>query len=94
MIIITNATGEKIYIEPAELTHFPPPPCLQPENILCVRKNSNKIKIIDFGLAQVMKKGLKVSCGTPEFLAPEVVSYDEVSYTTDMWAVGVICYVL
>ncbi|XP_071792544.1 myosin light chain kinase, smooth muscle-like [Asterias amurensis] len=67
---------------------------MKPENILCVRKNSNKIKIIDFGLAQVMTKGLKVSCGTPEFLAPEVVSYDEVSYTTDMWAVGVICYVL
>ncbi|XP_038047065.1 myosin light chain kinase, smooth muscle-like [Patiria miniata] len=67
---------------------------MKPENILCVRKNSNKIKIIDFGLAQKMTKGLKVSCGTPEFLAPEVVSYDEVAYTTDMWSVGVICYVL
>lgn len=66
----------------------------QPENILCIRKNSNKIKIIDFGLAQKMTPGLQVSCGTPEFLAPEVVSYDEVSKTTDMWSVGVICYVL
>ena len=67
---------------------------LQPENILCIRKNSNKIKIIDFGLAQKLSPGLQVSCGTPEFLAPEVVSYDEVSKTTDMWSVGVICYVL
>ncbi|XP_071822241.1 myosin light chain kinase, smooth muscle-like [Apostichopus japonicus] len=67
---------------------------MKPENILCIRKNSNKIKIIDFGLAQKMTPGLQVSCGTPEFLAPEVVSYDEVSKTTDMWSVGVICYVL
>lgn len=66
----------------------------QPENILCVRKNSNKIKIIDFGLAQKYTKNLQVSCGTPEFLAPEVVSYDDVSYGTDMWSVGVICYIL
>ncbi|XP_054752528.1 myosin light chain kinase, smooth muscle-like [Lytechinus pictus] len=67
---------------------------MKPENILCVRKNSNKIKIIDFGLAQKYTKGLQVSCGTPEFLAPEVVSYDDVAYGTDMWSVGVICYIL
>ncbi|XP_072180712.1 myosin light chain kinase, smooth muscle-like [Diadema setosum] len=67
---------------------------MKPENILCVRKNSNKIKIIDFGLAQKYTKDLKVSCGTPEFLAPEVVSYDPVAFGTDMWSVGVICYIL
>lgn len=32
--------------------------------------------------------------GTPEFVAPEVVNYDEISYETDMWSVGVIAYVL
>ncbi|XP_071942501.1 myosin light chain kinase, smooth muscle-like [Antedon mediterranea] len=67
---------------------------MKPENILCVRKNSNKIKIIDFGLAQEFKDGLKVSCGTPEFLAPEVVTFDPVNVNTDMWSVGVIAYVL
>ncbi|XP_033098292.1 myosin light chain kinase, smooth muscle-like [Anneissia japonica] len=67
---------------------------MKPENILCVRKNSNKIKIIDFGLAQEYTDGLKVSCGTPEFLAPEVVSFDPVNTNTDMWSVGVIAYVL
>lgn len=67
---------------------------MKPENILCIRKNSNKIKIIDFGLAQVYKPGLSVSCGTPEFYAPEIVTFDPVSYTTDMWSVGVICYIL
>ena len=33
-------------------------------------------------------------CGTAEFLAPEVVNYDFVSAPTDMWAVGVITYIL
>jgi len=37
---------------------------------------------------------LKVLFGTPEFVAPEVISFDRVGYGTDMWSVGVICYVL
>ena len=32
--------------------------------------------------------------GTPEFLAPEVVNYNSISTKTDMWSVGVICYIL
>jgi serine/threonine protein kinase len=32
--------------------------------------------------------------GTPEFVAPEVVNFDDISYATDMWSVGVITYVL
>lgn len=36
----------------------------------------------------------KVLFGTPEFVAPEVVNFDRISFGTDMWSVGVICYVL
>lgn len=32
--------------------------------------------------------------GTPEFLSPEVVNYEQVSYSTDMWSMGVITYML
>ncbi|XP_010073348.1 PREDICTED: myosin light chain kinase 3-like [Pterocles gutturalis] len=69
---------------------------LKPENILCVNHTGNQIKIIDFGLARRYKprEKLKVNFGTPEFLAPEVVNYDFVSYPTDMWSVGVITYML
>ncbi|KAM6354118.1 myosin light chain kinase 3 [Alca torda] len=67
---------------------------LKPENILCVNRTGNQIKIIDFGLARRYKprEKLKVNFGTPEFLAPEVVNYDFVSFPTDMWSVGVITY--
>lgn len=68
----------------------------QPENVLCISRTGNRIKLIDFGLARKYdpKKKLKVLFGTPEFVAPEVVCFETISYTTDMWSVGVICYVL
>ncbi|PSN43192.1 hypothetical protein C0J52_11305, partial [Blattella germanica] len=69
---------------------------MKPENILCLTKTGNRIKIIDFGLARKYdpQKKLQVLFGTPEFVAPEVVNFDQISYGTDMWSVGVICYVL
>ncbi len=70
-------------------------PSFQPENILCLARTGFKIKIIDFGLAREMAEGeVRVMFGTPEFVAPEVISFDPVTYATDMWSVGVICYVL
>uniref|UniRef100_A0A4W5LD59 Myosin light chain kinase family member 4 n=1 Tax=Hucho hucho TaxID=62062 RepID=A0A4W5LD59_9TELE len=69
---------------------------LKPENILCVSRATNKIKIIDFGLARRYKprEKLRVNFGTPEFLAPEVINYEFVSFPTDMWSLGVIAYML
>lgn len=69
---------------------------MKPENILCLTKTGNRIKIIDFGLARKYDpdKKLQVLFGTPEFVAPEVVNFDRIGYGTDMWSIGVICYVL
>ncbi|KAG7196728.1 hypothetical protein KM043_016065 [Ampulex compressa] len=69
---------------------------LKPENILCLTKMGNRIKIIDFGLAREYdtNKKLQVLFGTPEFVAPEVVNFDQIGFGTDMWSIGVICYVL
>ncbi|XP_035378150.1 myosin light chain kinase 2, skeletal/cardiac muscle [Electrophorus electricus] len=69
---------------------------LKPENILCVNRSGHQIKIIDFGLARRYKprEKLRVSFGTPEFLAPEVVNFDFVSFPTDMWTIGVVTYML
>ncbi|XP_057191725.1 myosin light chain kinase, smooth muscle isoform X2 [Triplophysa rosa] len=69
---------------------------LKPENIMCVNKTGSKIKLIDFGLARRLEiaGSLKVLFGTPEFVAPEVINYEPISYATDMWSIGVICYIL
>ncbi|XP_037381323.1 myosin light chain kinase, smooth muscle isoform X3 [Talpa occidentalis] len=69
---------------------------LKPENIMCVNKTGTRIKLIDFGLARRLENAgsLKVLFGTPEFVAPEVINYEPISYATDMWSIGVICYIL
>ncbi|XP_065096182.1 myosin light chain kinase, smooth muscle [Paramisgurnus dabryanus] len=69
---------------------------LKPENIMCINKTGSKIKLIDFGLARRLEDSgtLKVLFGTPEFVAPEVINYEVISYPTDMWSIGVICYIL
>ncbi|XP_056258199.1 myosin light chain kinase, smooth muscle [Seriola aureovittata] len=69
---------------------------LKPENIVCVDTTGTSIKIIDFGLASKLDGNtpLKVMHGTPEFVAPEVINYEPVCLATDMWSIGVICYIL
>lgn len=80
------------YIHSRSIIHLD----MKPENILCLTKTGNRIKIIDFGFARRYdsKKKLQVMFGTPEFTAPEVLNYDEIYFYTDMWSLGVICYVL
>ncbi|CAF4579023.1 unnamed protein product [Rotaria sp. Silwood1] len=69
---------------------------LKPENILCETKNSTNVKICDFGLATKLDPNdiVKVSAATVEFAAPEIVEHDSVGFYTDMWAAGVLSYVL
>ena len=54
------------------------------------------LQIVDFGFAKRLVEGseTRVMQGTPEFASPEVINYDPISTTTDMWSVGVISYVL
>ncbi|XP_043091601.1 myosin light chain kinase, smooth muscle isoform X1 [Puntigrus tetrazona] len=69
---------------------------LKPENIVCVDRTGIQIKIIDFGLASKLDPNtpVKVMHGTPEFVAPEVINYEPICLATDMWSIGVICYIL
>ncbi|XP_076826452.1 myosin light chain kinase, smooth muscle-like isoform X2 [Brachyhypopomus gauderio] len=80
------------YIHRKNIVHLD----LKPENIVCVNSTGTLIKIIDFGLARKLEPGkpLRVMQGTPEFVAPEVISYEPVDLPTDMWSTGVICYIL
>ncbi|XP_075167098.1 stretchin-Mlck isoform X2 [Haematobia irritans] len=69
---------------------------LKPENIMCKTRTCHQIKIIDFGLAQRLNTDspVRVLFGTPEFISPEIISYEPIGFQSDMWSVGVICYVL
>ncbi|KTG35926.1 hypothetical protein cypCar_00018180 [Cyprinus carpio] len=55
-----------------------------------------RIKLIDFGLAHRIKDGVEFKniFGTPEFVAPEIVNYEQLGLEADMWSIGVITYIL
>merc|ERR1719424_147928 len=74
---------------------------LKPENILLVSRTCNTdIKISDFGLAKVSREfPMKLPrshsiCGSDFYLAPEVIKQEEYGREVDIWAIGVITYVL
>jgi len=75
---------------------------LKPENVLlCTVDDSNPIvKITDMGLSKLVNGTvLKTFCGTPQYIAPEVVTSNgltDSSYTlkVDCWSLGVILYIL
>lgn len=50
----------------------------------------------DLGLSHRLIPGSehRALFGTPEFVAPEIVNYEPLSLGTDLWAVGVLTYIL
>jgi len=76
---------------------------LKPENLLLSSKDLDAvIKITDFGLSKIFKAGEPElgynAVGTPGYIAPEVLNLldtgDPYSKEIDLWAVGVILYIL
>ncbi|XP_077277615.1 death-associated protein kinase 1 isoform X4 [Temnothorax americanus] len=70
---------------------------IKPENILLSSPPPMpSIKLIDLGLSHRLVPGSehRALFGTPEFVAPEIVNYEPLSLGTDLWAVGVLTYIL
>ena len=65
---------------------------LKPQNIL-VTKNLI-IKISDFGFAKIYTEGslTQTICGSPLYMAPEILTYKQYTELADLWSVGVILY--
>uniref|UniRef100_A0A3Q3E883 Doublecortin-like kinase 3 n=1 Tax=Labrus bergylta TaxID=56723 RepID=A0A3Q3E883_9LABR len=63
---------------------------LKPENLL-VTADICRLKLGDFGLAMVVTEPVFTICGTPTYVAPEILCY---GVAVDVWALGVILYIL
>ena len=68
---------------------------LNPDNILFKSRDSDEIKVIDFGMSKVLPRlqYLTHLCGTPYYTAPEVIRDKKYNHACDVWSVGVILFV-
>jgi len=69
---------------------------LKPENLLLLGDGQEDfLKIADFGLSKDFgQEQLQTSCGTPDYVAPEVLMGEVYDMSVDIWSIGVISYVL
>lgn len=68
---------------------------LKPKNILLTKiDNTDILKIADFGFACQFEQSvmLETLCGTPLYMAPEIVKRNKYTPQTDLWSLGVILY--
>ncbi|EGC30333.1 myosin light chain kinase, partial [Dictyostelium purpureum] len=70
---------------------------LKPENLLLKSKeNDLEVAIADFGLSKIIGQSvvMATACGTPSYVAPEVLNATGYDKEVDMWSIGVITYIL
>ncbi|XP_032475592.1 calcium/calmodulin-dependent protein kinase type 1B isoform X3 [Phocoena sinus] len=69
---------------------------LKPENLLYATPfEDSKIMVSDFGLSKIQAGNmLGTACGTPGYVAPELLEQKPYGKAVDVWALGVISYIL
>lgn len=68
---------------------------IKPENMLFVSKNSNELKIVDFGFAtDCTGLGMNTPCFTLGYAAPEMLFGTSYTEACDLWSLGVILYTM
>jgi len=70
---------------------------LKPENLLLKSPDDvSNIKLADFGLSKIVGQQvmMQTACGTPGYVAPEVLNATGYGPEVDLWSIGVITYIL
>uniref|UniRef100_A0A7S4BY39 cGMP-dependent protein kinase n=1 Tax=Chrysotila carterae TaxID=13221 RepID=A0A7S4BY39_CHRCT len=65
---------------------------LKPENLLL--DADGYLKVVDFGFAKIIEGRTWTLCGTPEYLAPEIISNKGHNLAVDWWALGILIFEL
>ncbi|KAM8772441.1 serine/threonine-protein kinase DCLK2 isoform 5-T5 [Acanthopagrus schlegelii] len=90
--MVYNLAGALKYLHSINIVHRD----IKPENLLVFEypDGTKSLKLGDFGLATVVEGPLYTVCGTPTYVAPEIISESGYGLKVDIWAAGVITYIL
>uniref|UniRef100_A0A665TY25 Serine/threonine-protein kinase DCLK2 n=1 Tax=Echeneis naucrates TaxID=173247 RepID=A0A665TY25_ECHNA len=91
-IMVFNLAGALKYLHSLNIVHRD----IKPENLLVFEcpDGTKSLKLGDFGLATVVEGPLYTVCGTPTYVAPEIIVESGYGLKVDIWAAGVITYIL
>ncbi|CAF1265744.1 unnamed protein product [Adineta ricciae] len=91
-LMIRDVAEALIYIHAKKIVHRD----VKPENLLVMHRKDGRItiKLTDFGLALQITDTIKTVCGTPTYVAPEILAETGYGTEVDCWAIGVILYIL
>jgi serine/threonine protein kinase len=92
----TTAQYMRELISAVKYLHSFTPPIIhrdiKPENILL--DENGRVKLADFGWSNYEDKKRQTYCGTPEYLAPEMIKKEGHDTTVDIWDLGVLMFEL
>uniref|UniRef100_A0A0A9WRU7 non-specific serine/threonine protein kinase n=1 Tax=Lygus hesperus TaxID=30085 RepID=A0A0A9WRU7_LYGHE len=91
-VMTQNLASALAYLHDHRIVHRD----IKPENLL-VEMDGDRLKFLkvgDFGLAQVVNEPLLTVCGTPTYVAPEILTETGYGLEIDVWAMGVILYIM
>ncbi|KAG6447619.1 hypothetical protein O3G_MSEX005026 [Manduca sexta] len=92
-LLIGHLTSAIAYLHSLSIVHRD----IKPENLLVEvgpDESIRGLKLADFGLAVEVWRPLHAVCGTPTYVAPEILLETGYGLKIDVWAAGVILYIL
>lgn len=94
-LLVRTVIAATAYLHSQNIVHRD----IKPENLIFKTKNGlSDLLIADFGLSKIMDPSqydvLMTTCGTPGYMAPEVIRKTGHGKPVDMWSIGVLTYFL
>lgn len=94
IVVMRNLSGALSYLQDKRIVHRD----LKPENLLLRSKEDDTdLVIADFGLASLLPSNgsmLKQNCGTPGFVAPEVLRNEGYESKVDVFSLGAVLFLM